>query len=193
MAKIVIPSYATEDIRDELDDYGIDEATIYPDLQGLGAAVRRGFLEKSVAAPHDGLYTRIKPSPINGVGVFAIRKIKKGTLLFSEDIDEMLWVKDSDLPKQKQLRKFYDDFAVWKNGRYGVPKHFHRLTMSWYLNDPKKGEQPNVSCGKNYEFRASRNIKPGEELTVDSTAYSDHAKPEGRIAKNPLKSRGLRL
>ena len=189
MAKIVIPSYATEDVRDELDDNGIDEVTIYPDLQGLGAAVRRGFVEKSETAPHDGLYTRIKPSPINGVGAFAIRQIRKGKLLFSQDIDEMLWVKETDLPKQRHLREFYDDFALWKNGRCGVPKHFHRLTMSWYLNDPKKGERPNVVCDENYEFRASRGIKPGEELTVDSTSYSNHAKPGGRSRPTQLKSR----
>ncbi len=189
LAKIVIPSYATEDIRDELDDYSIDEATIYPDLQGLGAAVRRNFLQKSAVAPHDDLYTRIRPSPIHGVGVFAIRNIKKGTPLFSEDFDEMLWVKEGDLPKQKHLREFYDDFGVFKNGRCGVPKHFHRLTMSWYLNDPKKGERPNVACNENYEFRASRDIKPDEELTVDSTSYSNHIKTSGQARQKRLKSR----
>jgi hypothetical protein len=189
VAKIVIPSYATEAIRDELDDYGIDEATIYPDLQGLGAAVRRSFLQKSAVAPHDGLYTRIKPSPINGVGVFAIRKIKKGELIFSEDFDEMLWVKESGIPRQKHLREFYDDFAVWKNGRCGVPKHFHRLTMSWYLNDPKKGERPNVTCNESYEFKASRDIKLGEELTVDSSTYSEHAKSKGKITMTPSRNR----
>jgi hypothetical protein len=189
VAKIVIPSYATQNIQDELDEYGIDESTIYPDLQGLGTAVRKGFAAKSTVAPHDDLYTRIKPSPINGVGVFAIRKIKKGTSLFSEDIDEMFWLKETELPKQKVLRKFYDDFAVWRNGRCGVPKHFHRLTMSWYLNDPMKGARPNVACDGNYEFRALRAIKPGAELTVDSTAYSDHTKPSKRVRQRPQKRR----
>jgi hypothetical protein len=183
LAKIIIPSYAIEDILDDLYDGGIDEVTIYPDLQGLGAAVFRGFLEQDAVDPHERLYTRLKPSPINGVGVFAIRKIKKGTRLFSEDLDEMRWIKEDDLPKQKQVREFYDDFAVWKNGRCGVPRHFHRLTMSWYLNDPRKGEKPNVACDENYEFRALRNIKPGEELTVDSSTYSDHAKARAKSAK----------
>jgi len=48
--------------------------------------------------------------------------------------------------------------------------------MSWYINDPKRGQKPNVVCDGNYDFRAARDIKEGEELTVDSTTYSDHAK-----------------
>lgn len=90
----------------------------------------------------------------------------------------MLWVEANRLPKDKQLRQLYDDFAVVKNGkharpkRYGCPTHFQRLTMSWYLNEPKPGEKPNVRCDENYEFIALRNIRNGEELTVDSTTYS---------------------
>jgi hypothetical protein len=41
LAEIVIPSYAAEQICGELEDYGIDEATIYPDLEGLGKSVAR--------------------------------------------------------------------------------------------------------------------------------------------------------
>ena len=32
--------------------------------------------------PHEGVYTRIKPSNIHGVGVFAISDIPKGTYVF---------------------------------------------------------------------------------------------------------------
>lgn len=52
--------------------------------------------------------------------------------------------------------------------------------MSWYINDPRPNEKPNVICDKNYDFRASRNIKEGSELTVDSTTCSDHEKPKGK-------------
>lgn len=182
LAKIVIPSYATAHIRTELDDYGIDEATIYPGLEGLGKCVSRHWLpDDDEQLPHEGIFTRLKPSSIHGVGVIAIRNIKKGTRLFAQDSDQMLWVEANRLPKNKQLRQLYDDFAVVKNGkdgrpkRYGCPTHFQRLTMSWYLNEPKPGEKPNVRCDESYEFIALRNIKDGEELTVDSTTYSDHA------------------
>ena len=89
-------------------------------------------------------------------------------------------------PKTKALREFYRRFAIVKNGkngkpkRYGCPRNFHRLTMSWYINDPRRNEKPNVLCDDNYDFRALRDIDEGEELTVDSTTYSDHEKPKGK-------------
>ena len=102
-------------------------------------------------------------------------------------MDEMRWIERDDLPKAKQLRRFYEDFAVWKNGRFGCPKHFHRLTMSWYLNDPTKGQKPNVECDANYEFKALRDIKTGEDLTVDSHTYSDHSESQTPGSKRSRK------
>ena len=180
LAKIVIPGYRVLDVRSELEGFSVDEAPIYPDLEGLGKCVAR-WTGDSKPLPHEEMYTRLKPSPIEGVGVFAITKIKKGTMLFSGDADEVRWIDASDLPRNKALREFYQRFAIIKNGkngkpkRYGCPRNFHRLTMSWYINDPKRGEKPNVICDDNYNFRAALNIKEGEELTVDSTTYSDHA------------------
>lgn len=183
LAKIVIPAYASEDVRDELvGDYGVDEASIFPDLEGLGKSVA-GWVHEERAAPHSGLYTRLQPSSIHGVGVFAIKRIKKRTPIFSGDSDELRWVKVQDLPKEKAIRKLYDDFAIIRIGagdrptRYGCHQNFHRLSISWYINDPKPGDKPNVICDPdNYEFRALRDIEPGEELTVDSNTYSDHGK-----------------
>ena len=51
LARIVIPSYATDDIRLELDEYGIDEAVIYPDLKGLGKGVSRHWLPDNDEQP----------------------------------------------------------------------------------------------------------------------------------------------
>jgi hypothetical protein len=181
LARIMIPSYATHDIRGELADYGIDEAVIYPDLEGLGKSVSNWLPDDGEQLPHSAVLTRIRPSPIHGVGVFAISGIKKGTRLFAPDSGEMRWIEPDRLPKNKHLRQLYDDFAVVKNGkdgrpkRFGCPRHFDALTVSWYLNDPKPGEKPNVRCDENYEFWALREIKEGEELTVESTTYSDHA------------------
>jgi hypothetical protein len=194
LARIAIPSYATDDIRAELDDYGIDEAVIYPDLEGLGKGVSRHWLpdDDDELLPHKGVLTRLGPSPIHGVGVFAIAAIQKGTRLFSQDSDEMRWIEADSLPADKQIRRLYDDFAVVKNGkngrpkRYGCPSHFDRLTTSWYLNDPKPGQKPNVRCNENYDFWALRDIRLGEELTVDSNTYSDHAMSKPTRAKRSV-------
>jgi len=114
--------------------------------------------------------------------------------LFSGDVDEIRWVDARDLPKNKALREFYRRFAIVKNGkngnpkRYGCPRNFHRLTMSWYINDPNQNEKPNVVCDDNYDFRALRDIDEGEELTVDSTTYSDHANVKTTIRSKPKKT-----
>lgn len=196
LAKIVIPAYAAEGVRSGLDYFGIDEVTIYPDLEGLGQCVAR-FLPTEIRVPHDKLHARLRPSSIDGVGVFAISRIKRGTVIFSGDLDEMLWVGPADLPKERSLAKFYEDFAVWKLNkkrkpkRYGCPVHFDRLTMSWYLNDPKPGESPNVGCDERLDFFALRDIKRGEELTVDSSTYSDHPKPKvKKSASSPTSRKG---
>lgn len=192
LARIVIPAYATDDMRSELGDYGIDEVTIYPDLEGLGKCVAR-WLPVEEPAPHSEVRTRLQPSPIHGVGVFAIKRIKKGAAIFPGDSDEMCWVGVAELPKNSSLRKLYDDFAVLTNDtngkRYGCPVNFNRLTVSWYLNDPKPGEKPNVRCNENFEFYALRDIERGEELTVDSTTYSDHAKSGVRKRAIPYRKR----
>lgn len=86
----------------------------------------------------------------------------------------MLWIEQNLVAKEpKEIWKLYEDFPVFKNGRCGCPTSFNRLTVAWYLNEPKKSERPNVGCTECYDFFALRDIKAGEELTVDYSKYSD--------------------
>lgn len=177
LVKIVIPSFSVLGIHRELQASGIDETTIFPDLEGLGRSLcakwRLGFdLSHDV---HKNVNTRLRPSRIHGVGVFAIRAIKKDVPLFADDHEEMLWMDESEVPRAPAgIRKLYDDFCVVKDKRYGCPQNFNRLTMSWYLNEPAKGDRPNVRCDQNsYDFFALKDIKAGEELTVDYAPYSE--------------------
>jgi hypothetical protein len=131
--------------------------------------------------PHDGCYTRIRRSRIHGVGVFAIRRIKKGTLIFSDDNQEIKWIKSEDLRKlPPEIRRLYDDFCIIKDDgkTYGCPSSFNQLTVSWYLNEPRHPQKPNVECRDDYMFYALRDIAVGEELTVDYLTYSE--KPRRR-------------
>jgi SET domain-containing protein len=121
--------------------------------------------------PHLGVFVRLKPSRIHGIGVFAIRDIPKGTYVFSGDNDEMVWVKASGTNHlEKEVKKLYRDFCVSRDGKYGCPKNFNLLTPAWYLNHSKK---PNMTADKNYDFYSTRRIKKGEELTVDYETYND--------------------
>jgi len=130
------------------------------------------------AMPHKGVYARIRPSKIHGVGVFAIRDIPKGIKIFAGDDSELIWMKRSalkldDLPEA--IKRLYDQFCLIKDKgeTYGCPKSFNLMTVPWYLNHSKN---PNVGCDKNYIFFALRNIKEGEELTADYETYNEFGK-----------------
>ncbi len=177
LSKISIPARSVQRIRRELEAAGIDEATIFPDLNGLSRAIAARWQSDVHQSPHAGVFARLRPSKVHkgGIGVFAIREIKKGTSLFDNDNQELVWFKERALPKApKEIRKLYDDFAVIKDDHYACPPSFNRLTISWYLNEPKKGKRANVRADPvTYEFYALRNIGPGEELTVVYSEYSD--------------------
>lgn len=142
LVKIVIPAFKVRAICQELEQCGIDEATIFPDLDGLSRTISVKWKDDQLPSPHHGAYTRLRPSRIDrdGIGVFAIRKIRKGMPLFTGDNDEMLWIeKKNVLRVPAAIQRLYEDFAVVRDGKYGCPLNFNRLTISWYLNEPKRG------------------------------------------------------
>jgi hypothetical protein len=108
--------------------------------------------------PHVGVHTRLQPSKIHGVGVFAIVEIPEGTALFSDDRD-IIWVKEREVATlPKELKRLYEDFAIIKNRKYGCPSNFNLLTLSWYLND---SDNPNVAVDNEYNMSALRDIEVG--------------------------------
>jgi len=120
--------------------------------------------------PHHKVYTRFKPSPVHGIGVFAIADIPKDTKLFSNDHTKMVWISAdeiNDVPAN--LKEMYDAFCIITQDRskYGCPENFNQLTMSWYLNHSK---EPNVRFDNG--FHSLRDIKEGEELLADYDTYS---------------------
>jgi hypothetical protein len=171
LVKIVIPNYYVRTIQRELEASGIDEATIFPDLDGLGRSLSSKWKEDRHRLPHENVYARLRPSAHRdgGIGVFAIRKIKRGAPVFAGENEEILWLaKNAILPRTSgKVRKLYSDFALAKDGRYGCPPNFNRLTIAWYLRQTRKGERPNLRCNTDgYSFFALKDINPGDELTV---------------------------
>jgi hypothetical protein len=129
---------------------------------------------KESLLPDTAAFTRLQPSPIHGVGVFAIREIPQGTNIFRDDQSEMVWIEVKRvLRKSENVKGLYRDFCVLENGKYGCPSGFNNLTVSWYINEPLKGQEPNVVSKGDYDFFAARDICIGEELTVDYSTYSD--------------------
>jgi hypothetical protein len=157
-----------DEYLDELEDKVIpkpDPTRLFKIFYGYTKQVKQKTL------PHDGVYTRLRPSNIHGVGVFAIRDIPQGTYVFSEDDEPIVWVDKRSTERTPQaLKELYDDFCIIKGDKYGCPKSFDALTISWYLNDSR---EPSVAADKEYRFYALRDIKAGEELTADYCTYSD--------------------
>ncbi len=128
-----------------------------------GAEIRRKL-------PHYKVFARICRSKIHGVGVRAIFDIKKGTYIFYGDDEPIFWVEKKKVKRlPNEIKKLYEDFCIIRGDLYGCPKNFNQLTPAWYLNHSKN---PNVACDKGYSFYALRDIKKGEELTVDYKTYS---------------------
>ncbi|MGD1020600.1 MAG: FRG domain-containing protein [Verrucomicrobiia bacterium] len=173
--RILIPHSEVLKIRSELNICGIDESTIFPDLEGLARVVGDAWKSKQRNSAHERVHTRLAPSLVDkgGVGVFAIVDIAKGTRLFEGDNEEMLWAPAAIIKKAPAaIRRLYRDFAVFKDNLFGCPLNFNRLTMSWYINDSKNAANANVYATDEYDFVARRNIKAGEELLVDYSSYS---------------------
>ena len=113
-------------------------------------------------------YVMIKPSPLHGIGVFAIRDIPKGTRdIFSQGVGE--WIKLTiaeveALPNHS--RDLVENHCLFDERYYYVPDHgFTLVDLVIYLNH---SETPNViSINEGEFFEAIRDIATGEELLVD--------------------------
>jgi FRG domain len=172
LVKIVIPSFRVRAVQRELEACGIDEATIFPDMDGLGRSLSSKWREDRHRLPHEGVYVRLRPNGrgSDSIGVFAIRKIKKDAPVFTGENEEVLWLEKDTIPPRvsREIRRLYNEFALTKDGRYGCPPNFNRLTPAWYLRQAKVGENPNLRWSTDgYAFFALRDIHPGEELTVN--------------------------
>ena len=121
-------------------------------------------------------YVMIKPSPLHGIGVFAIRDIPKGTRdLFSQGVGE--WIKLTiaeveALPKHS--RDLVENHCLFDEEYYYVPDYgFKLVDLVVYLNH---SDTPNViSINEGDYFEATRDIAAGEELLVDYGTIVDCA------------------
>ena len=130
-----------------------------------------------IKKPHQNVWTRLKRSSTNGVGVFAIVDIPIGTYVFEGDKSEMCWFSEDDLAlssRPKAVQDLYYDFCVIKTkGKqklYGCPDSFNNMPISWYLNN---SDNPNMACNDDYDFYTIRDVKAGEELTSQYDTYSE--------------------
>ena len=119
---------------------------------------------------------RIRPSPLGGVGVFAIQPIRKGADPFPLVRADVVtkFVPDEDLATLgAATREMCLDFCLPRvengvSGRWVYVDGFAAMDTSYYLNDARD-EPPNIEmCADPAStlctFRATRDIVAGEEL-----------------------------
>lgn len=117
---------------------------------------------------HHSTYAMIQPSPIHGIGVFAIRDIPKGTKdIFSKEMGEWIKVSRAEVdalpPHSKQL---VETHCLFDEDYYYLPDYgFKKLDIVIFLNH---ADTPNIiSVNDGVYFEAIRDIAAGEELLID--------------------------
>jgi SET domain-containing protein len=101
------------------------------------------------------------------VAAFAVRHIKKGTVLDKVDSsEEVVILRPSDFKKLDPItRKKIDNFCVLdEDNEYCVPADLNNMGSSWYFNHSCS---PNIAHDKKGNFVAARDIKKDEELFLD--------------------------
>jgi SET domain-containing protein len=123
---------------------------------------------------HANTLVMIKPSLVDGIGVFALTDIKKGQRrLFSDDKSEWIKISREEVEQLPQHSKaLIENFCLYDDDHYFVPEYgFKMVDLVIYLNH---SDTPNVmSVNEGEDFEALRDIREGEELFVDYGAIVD--------------------
>lgn len=115
-------------------------------------------------------WVMLKPSPIEGIGVFALCDIPKGCRdMFGKPDDAGEWITVSkneieSLPAHAQF--LVGNYCLYDDENYFVPANgFKKMDISLFLNH---SDQPNIiSINEGDYFETTRDIKAGEELVID--------------------------
>ena len=116
-------------------------------------------------------YVMIKPSPIEGIGVFAIRDIPKACReMFSKSVsghEEWIPVPKTDIEQLPAHSKtLVETYCLYDENNYYVPEYgFKKMDLVNFLNH---SDTPNIiSINEGEFFEALRDIANGEELLID--------------------------
>ena len=123
--------------------------------------------------------TKIRPSKIHGIGVFSLKPIKKGKLVwrFDSRVDRV-YAPDEVNILPDVFTDMLQIYGYWqgKNELFVLQGDFAR-----FVNHSKK---PNLrASGVAFDnWIAVRDLKAGEELTVDYSVACDYVRETGRLA-----------
>jgi hypothetical protein len=131
------------------------------------------------------VYARICRSPLGGVGVFAIRDIPRGIDPFNERDLDLKFIKvpaeqienDSRIPEG--VKCYVRDISSKREGIRNVPAAgYNSITTGFFMNH---SPEPNVAYDAEGFARTLREIREGEELTLNYRAFNDESELEFEI------------
>src|SRR3989344_7395146 len=125
----------------------------------------------------NNVYCRLQKSNISGVGVFAIRNIKKGTNPFNgkrvvtyTSVPLHRIMGSTDI--HENVKKLMKDMYVIKANKVYAPDHgLNEVDVSYFINH--SSDSPNMEeRGSGFAFYTKRDIEAGEEVTVAYATYN---------------------
>jgi SET domain-containing protein len=124
--------------------------------------------DKLLQQLHQHTFAMLKPSPLHGIGVFAITAIKKGERkIFSDHESEWIEVSKEEVDTlPKHAKDLVENHCLFNETHYYIPEYgFKIFDLAVYLNH---SDQPNlISVNDGEFFEAIRDIESGEELLID--------------------------
>lgn len=118
--------------------------------------------KEAIEALNSTVNTRLAPSPIHGVGVFAIRDIKKGERMYQNTIPNIFDLPYAKFSKLKpEIKDILLQFFPYKVAEPEATFWYPVNSMQAYMNH---SSEPNYNAQDDI---ALRKIKAGEEITED--------------------------
>ena len=124
-------------------------------------------------------FVMIRPSPIEGIGVFAIRDIPKGcrTMFSTTEVgkDEYVKVPRAEVDLLPAYSKhLVETYCLFDAEFYFIPEDgFKKMDLVYFLNH---SETPNIASVNDGEFfETLRDIATGEELLVNYGTLVDES------------------
>lgn len=110
----------------------------------------------------------LKPSD-HGIGVFAVYDIQKGTHLRLFGDKETTDLRSIVRPKNS-VPELFQQFCMDRGDKLICPEDFGHMHVGWYLNHSK---EPNTFRDDDFKWYALRDIKAGEEITIDYNSLEE--------------------
>ena len=141
----------------------------YQEIKNPSPAFKAKKIKQAIKLLNDIVKVRIAPSSIHGVGVFAMRDLKKGEQMELDAIPHMFDVPYSKLGElNKEARELI--LSHWPNIINGSHFLYPVTKMTAFLNH---SESPNYDAQTD---KMLKNVKKGEELFEDYTKIPNFEK-----------------